>query len=323
MAHRADRLFVTAFALLVGATVAAQRAPQNRTEVARPGGKIPGAIMLSLVMSGLIFLQQDTPVWLLLIAHIVLSIGLALMFTPLFTVSLGSLPPNLYSHGSAVLGAAQQVAGAAGTALFVAVMTLRAAALSSGPVARHPTHRPASKIPALACFLVTPTFSPASAPRPSTLKHSLLLEYDPNMVNVESGCTEAAGATLDGLFRRSARLFATRTAVVDPERGAHLSYEELDRRTNQVANSLLGWNLRRGDRVSVWLPNRLENVVVQLACSRNGYVCNPSLHQNYTVAEIVTLLSRIECRALFAQPGYGADAKTADIFERGRKLVRG
>jgi DHA2 family lincomycin resistance protein-like MFS transporter len=93
---------------------------------------IPGAIMLSLVMSGLIFLQQDTPVWLLLIAHIVLSIGLALMFTPLFTVSLGSLPPNLYSHGSAVLGAAQQVAGAAGTALLVAVMTLRAAALSSG-----------------------------------------------------------------------------------------------------------------------------------------------------------------------------------------------
>jgi DHA2 family lincomycin resistance protein-like MFS transporter len=93
---------------------------------------VPGAIMLSLVMSGLIFLQQDTPVWLLLIAHIVLSIGLALMFTPLFTVSLGSLPPNLYSHGSAVLGTAQQVAGAAGTALFVAVMTLRAAALSSG-----------------------------------------------------------------------------------------------------------------------------------------------------------------------------------------------
>jgi DHA2 family lincomycin resistance protein-like MFS transporter len=88
--------------------------------------------MLSLVMSGLIFLQQDTPVWLLLIAHIVFSIGLALMFTPLFTVSLGSLPPNLYSHGSAVLGTAQQVAGAAGTALFVAVMTLRAAALSSG-----------------------------------------------------------------------------------------------------------------------------------------------------------------------------------------------
>jgi len=93
---------------------------------------IPGAIMLSLVLAGLVFIQQDTPFWMFLIAHIVLSIGLALMFTPLFTVSLGSLPPKLYSHGSAMLGATQQVAGAAGTALFVAIMTLRAAGLSAG-----------------------------------------------------------------------------------------------------------------------------------------------------------------------------------------------
>jgi DHA2 family lincomycin resistance protein-like MFS transporter len=93
---------------------------------------IPGAIMLCAVMWGLMFVQEHTPVWVLLIAHIVLSIGLALMFTPLFTVSLGSLPPRLYSHGSAMIGATQQVAGAAGTALFVAIMTLRAAVLSAG-----------------------------------------------------------------------------------------------------------------------------------------------------------------------------------------------
>jgi DHA2 family lincomycin resistance protein-like MFS transporter len=54
------------------------------------------------------------------------------MFTPLFTVSLGALPPELYSHGSAMIGATQQVAGAAGTALFVAVMTLRATAEATG-----------------------------------------------------------------------------------------------------------------------------------------------------------------------------------------------
>jgi len=52
------------------------------------------------------------------------------MFTPLFTASLGSLPPNLYSHGSAMIGTTQQVAGAAGTALFVALMTMKGA----GPV---------------------------------------------------------------------------------------------------------------------------------------------------------------------------------------------
>ena len=76
--------------------------------------------------------------------------------------------------------------------------------------------------------------------------------------------------------------------------------------------------LKRGQRVSVWLPNRVEAVVVLLACSRNGYVCNPSLHQNYTVAEVVQLLERIQSAALFAQPGYGADADRNDIFAAAR-----
>ncbi|PWE55775.1 MFS transporter [Metarhizobium album] len=90
---------------------------------------IPGALLFAVVMWMLaLLLQADTPVWLLLAAHILFSIALALMFTPLFTVSLGSLPPNLYSHGSAMVGTTQQVAGAAGTALFVAIMTMQAGA---------------------------------------------------------------------------------------------------------------------------------------------------------------------------------------------------
>ena len=59
------------------------------------------------------------------------GIGFAFLFSPLFTVSLSSVPPALYSHGSAVLGAIQQVAGAAGVALFVAIMTARSAAIGA------------------------------------------------------------------------------------------------------------------------------------------------------------------------------------------------
>ena len=92
---------------------------------------VPGAVLFSAVMWGLTFIQQDTSFWMLLAAHIVLSIGLALMFTPLFTASLGALPPNLYSHGSAMIGTTQQVAGAAGTALFVAIMTMKGTSVAS------------------------------------------------------------------------------------------------------------------------------------------------------------------------------------------------
>ena len=43
--------------------------------------------------------------------------------------ALNPLPPYLYSHGSAILATLQQVAGAAGTALLVAIMAARTATL--------------------------------------------------------------------------------------------------------------------------------------------------------------------------------------------------
>jgi MFS transporter, DHA2 family, lincomycin resistance protein len=60
-----------------------------------------------------------------------MSIAFAFTFTPLFTVTLSSLTPALYSHGSAVMGSIQQVAGAVGVALFVALMSARTTALTS------------------------------------------------------------------------------------------------------------------------------------------------------------------------------------------------
>ena len=99
-----------------------------------------------------------------------------------------------------------------------------------------------------------------------------------------------------------------------------LDWRALLAAVDTVAADLDAAGLKRGERVAVWLPNRVEAVIVFLACSRNGYVCNPSLHQNYTVAEIVALLERTQAAALFAQPGYGSDARIADIFAAAREL---
>ena len=93
---------------------------------------VPGSAAVGV---GFVLFAQvavTTPWWWLLAAHLCLSLGLAFMFTPLFTISLGALPPYLYSHGSAMVGTVQQVAGAAGTALFVTVMSTVAAAQPAG-----------------------------------------------------------------------------------------------------------------------------------------------------------------------------------------------
>jgi DHA2 family lincomycin resistance protein-like MFS transporter len=65
-------------------------------------------------------------------------LGLACLFTPAFTAALNPLPPYLYSHGSAILGTLQQVAGAAGTALLVAIMATRTATLSQAGLPQIP-----------------------------------------------------------------------------------------------------------------------------------------------------------------------------------------
>jgi acyl-CoA synthetase len=99
-----------------------------------------------------------------------------------------------------------------------------------------------------------------------------------------------------------------------------LTWRELLAWVDATAQGLHRAGVRRGQRVAVWLPSRAESVVALLACARNGYVCNPSLHQNYTAAEIVQLLERTRAAALVVQAGYGADAHKADIVEAARAL---
>jgi len=100
---------------------------------------VPGAVVVALSLWGMVLFNATTwPGW-ILVDNVTLSLGLAFIFTPLFTVSMSSVPPQLYSHGSATIGTVQQLAGAAGTALFVTVMTIVASATSGGQANFQPT----------------------------------------------------------------------------------------------------------------------------------------------------------------------------------------
>jgi len=92
---------------------------------------IPGILIVTAVLWAMTLLGTQSHVEFILIGHVVMSVGFALLFTPLFTVGLSSLRPELYSHGSAVLGSLQQVAGATGVALFVALLSAQSARLAA------------------------------------------------------------------------------------------------------------------------------------------------------------------------------------------------
>jgi non-ribosomal peptide synthetase component E (peptide arylation enzyme) len=101
---------------------------------------------------------------------------------------------------------------------------------------------------------------------------------------------------------------AVRSAQGDIAYSALLEYVDL------FADDLARAGVIAGQRVAVWLPSRPETVIALLACSRNAYVCCPSLHRDHTVGDIIGLLKRMRAAALVAEAGHGADGTKHDLF---------
>ncbi|HJD77598.1 MAG TPA: DHA2 family efflux MFS transporter permease subunit [Corynebacterium pollutisoli] len=93
---------------------------------------IPGALLLFGAVWAMTRLDINSTTTEVIIMHMVFSLGLALMMTPLMTTALGSLPKHLYGHGSAILNTLQQLAGAAGTAILIAALSFGTQAAVAG-----------------------------------------------------------------------------------------------------------------------------------------------------------------------------------------------
>src|SRR5699024_6364026 len=92
---------------------------------------VPGAALMALVCwLEVVLLDAEATQGHVVALNIPLGIGMAMVMTPLMALSLGALPRELYGHGSAILNTLQQLAGALGTAVFIALLTLGAVVAS-------------------------------------------------------------------------------------------------------------------------------------------------------------------------------------------------
>ncbi|MFG1466244.1 class I adenylate-forming enzyme family protein [Xanthobacter sp. DSM 24535] len=144
------------------------------------------------------------------------------------------------------------------------------------------------------------------------MQPTLLTLHDPAIARAYYAAGQWQDDTLYGLAAAHAVQRPDAYALADGSR--RLTWADLIRWADATAADFAAAGLRHGDRVGVWLPNRVESVIVFLACSRAGLVCTPSLHVNHTVSEIITLMERCGAAALVAQMGHGADADRHDVF---------
>ena len=119
-------------------------------------------------------------------------------------------------------------------------------------------------------------------------------------------------ATLFDLAASHAARDPNHIAIRDRTRA--LTWAQLTDVAARLGTDLARQGVRPGRRVAVWLPSRVEIAIALLACSRQGFICCPSLHRDHTVADITSLAIRMRAEALIAQPNYGADADRHDIF---------
>ena len=94
---------------------------------------------------------------------------------------------------------------------------------------------------------------------------------------------------------------------------SRLDWLTLKARVDAMADDLCERGITAGDRVSVWMGNRVETIIAFLACSREGIACNPSLHKTYTCDDIIELLTELQSKALITEPGWGADRASKDF----------
>ena len=90
------------------------------------GLAIPGALVFTAGWWFMSTFTEDTSMWVVLATYMLTCAGQASAWVALFTLSLGALPSALAPHGSAALNTIQQLVGAAGLALLIAILSSNA-----------------------------------------------------------------------------------------------------------------------------------------------------------------------------------------------------
>jgi fatty-acyl-CoA synthase len=143
----------------------------------------------------------------------------------------------------------------------------------------------------------------------------------PQVANAgEAAWLAARGAhfTLADLFRRSARLFGDRRAVVSAD--VEYTYQDLDLRTDRLAQALMRLGFRRGDRLAVLSTTRPEYIEVYLAAAKLG-VTVVALNTRLQIQELVHCMELGRPGLLFTSSGLREQSKAIAAAASGIERV--
>ena len=104
-------------------------------------------------------------------------------------------------------------------------------------------------------------------------------------------------ATVAALLTDTVTRFADRPAVVFREQNVRWTWAEFSAEVDRLAAGLASLGLRRGDRLGIWSPNRVEWLVTQFATARIGVIL-VNINPAYRLQELEYALNASGCRAI-------------------------
>ena len=119
--------------------------------------------------------------------------------------------------------------------------------------------------------------------------------------------------TLPALLAHAVATHAERPFVRDGDRS--MDFLQLDAARRRVARAMLGHGIRRGDRVAIWAPNRLDWILAATGAQSIGAIMVP-LNTRLKGAEAAYILNRSGARLLFTVSSFAGNDYPAMLAEQ-------
>jgi len=120
--------FTTGLILLPGSLLNCILAPTIGRLFDRYGPKAvitPGTILVAIGYVLYLQFSTETALWMIVVTHIVMMLGIGAVLASVQTNTLNSLPKQYYPDGIAITQTIQQVAGAIGIAVMVSILSAK------------------------------------------------------------------------------------------------------------------------------------------------------------------------------------------------------
>ncbi|GAB6026167.1 hypothetical protein CHUAL_012369 [Chamberlinius hualienensis] len=103
--------------------------------------------------------------------------------------------------------------------------------------------------------------------------------------------------TISRLIDIAPERFKDELAVVDCQQNIRKTYTDLKEESSRLASGFLALNLKKGERLAIWGPNRYEWLLTQLAAAKAGLILVP-LNSAYQPGELDYCLQKVGIKTI-------------------------